>query len=121
MQAAVRPAVIDAADLAALTAVAGLAVAAAAAFGAATVTVGAATEAAFARATHRVRLTSSAQRVTGVHMEPRAVVAAWDEAEQLYTVHASHGIGVVQMRDELAVVLGVPKERVRVVAPPPLH
>ena len=77
----------------------------------------AATEAAFARATHRVHLKSWVQRVTGVHMEPRAVVAAWDEAEQLYTVHASHGIGVVQMRDELAVVLGVPKERVRVIAP----
>ena len=78
---------------------------------------GASTAAAFARAAHRVRLTSWVQRVTGVHMEPRAVVAAWDETEELYTVHASHGIGVVQMRDELAVVLGVPKERVRVIAP----
>jgi aerobic carbon-monoxide dehydrogenase large subunit len=77
----------------------------------------AATEAAFTRSAHRVRLTSWVQRVTGVHMEPRAVVAAWDETEEHYTVHASHGIGVVQMRDELAVVLGVPKERVRVIAP----
>jgi carbon-monoxide dehydrogenase large subunit len=77
----------------------------------------AATEAAFARAAHRVRLESWVQRVTGVHMEPRAVAAAWDETEELYTVHASHGIGVVQMRDELAVVLGVAKERVRVIAP----
>jgi aerobic carbon-monoxide dehydrogenase large subunit len=77
----------------------------------------AATDAAMRRATHRVRLTSWVQRVTGVHMEPRAVVAAWDETEELYTVHASHGIGVVQMRDELAVVLGVPNERVRVIAP----
>jgi aerobic carbon-monoxide dehydrogenase large subunit len=76
-----------------------------------------ATAAAFIRAAHRVRLTSWVQRVTGAHMEPRAVVAAWDETEELYTVHASHGIGVVQMRDELAVVLGVPKERVRVIAP----
>jgi aerobic carbon-monoxide dehydrogenase large subunit len=77
----------------------------------------AATAAAFASAAHRVRLTSWVQRVTGVHMEPRAVVAEWDQTQQLYTVHASHGIGVVQMRDELAVVLGVPKERVRVIAP----
>jgi carbon-monoxide dehydrogenase large subunit len=77
----------------------------------------AATTAAFANAAHRVRLTSRVQRVTGVHMEPRAVAATWDEAEELYTVHASHGIGVVQMRDELAIVLGVAKERVRVIAP----
>jgi aerobic carbon-monoxide dehydrogenase large subunit len=76
-----------------------------------------ATEAAITRAAHRVRLTSWVQRVTGAHMEPRAVVAAWGDAEDLYTVHASHGIGVVQMRDELAVVLGVPNERVRVIAP----
>ncbi len=77
----------------------------------------AATAAAFARAAYRVRLASWVQRVTGVHMEPRAVVAAWDETAETYTVHASHGIGVVQMRDELAVVLGVAKERVRVIAP----
>jgi aerobic carbon-monoxide dehydrogenase large subunit len=77
----------------------------------------AATDAAIGRAAHRVRLTSWVQRVTGVHMEPRAAVAEWDEKQKVYTVHASHGIGVVQMRDELAVVLGVPKERVRVIAP----
>src|SRR5438034_4509712 len=56
----------------------------------------AATEAAFARAAHRVRLISWVQRVTGVHMEPRAVSATWDEAAARYTVHASHGIGIVQ-------------------------
>jgi carbon-monoxide dehydrogenase large subunit len=77
----------------------------------------AATNAAFARAAHRVRLNSWVQRVTGAHIEPRAVVAAWDEMKELYTVHASHGIGVVQLRDELAAVLGVPPERVRVIAP----
>jgi aerobic carbon-monoxide dehydrogenase large subunit len=76
-----------------------------------------ATDMAIKRASHRVRLTSWVQRVTGVHMEPRAVVAAWSESEGLYTVHASHGIGVVQMRDELAVVLNVSKERIRVIAP----
>jgi aerobic carbon-monoxide dehydrogenase large subunit len=76
-----------------------------------------ATTAAFDRAAHRVRLTSWVQRVTGVHMEPRAVIGEWNETEQSFTVHASHGIGVVQMRDELAVVLGVPNERVRVIAP----
>lgn len=77
----------------------------------------AATDAAFARATHRVRLTSAVQRVTGVHMEPRAVFAAWDAKAQLYTVHASHGVGVVRLRTELAEALGVAEDNVRVIAP----
>lgn len=77
----------------------------------------AATEAAFARAAHRVWLSSWVQRVTGVHMEPRAATATWDEASGVYTLHASHGIGVVQLRDELAVILGVPPDQVRVIAP----
>lgn len=76
-----------------------------------------ATQAAFAGAAHRVRLTSWVQRVTGVHMEPRAVSATWDETAGRYTVYASHGIGVVQFRDELAAVLGVTQDQVRVVAP----
>lgn len=77
----------------------------------------AATETAFARAAHRVRFTSQVQRVTGVHVEPRAAAAVWDEGAGVYTVHASHGIGVVQLRDELAAVLGVTTEEVRVIAP----
>jgi carbon-monoxide dehydrogenase large subunit len=77
----------------------------------------AATEAAFARACHRVRLATWVQRVTGVHMEPRAVAATWDESVATYTVYASHGIGVVQFRQELAATLGVPNDHVRVVAP----
>jgi len=77
----------------------------------------AATDAAFARACHRVRLTSFVQRVTGVHMEPRAATARWDDVSGVYTLHASHGIGVVQLRDELAAILGVPADRVRVIAP----
>ena len=77
----------------------------------------AATEAAFARAAHRVRLSSWVQRVTGAHMEPRAATAAWDEGSGVYTLHASHGIGVVQLRDELAAILGVSADQVRVIAP----
>lgn len=76
-----------------------------------------ATAGAFGRAAHRVRLNSWIQRVTGVHMEPRAVSAAWDEAVGTYTVHASYGFGVVQMRNELATILGVATDRIRVVAP----
>ena len=77
----------------------------------------AATDAAFARATHRVSLTTQVQRVTGVHMEPRAATAVFDEATGVCTVHASHGIGVVQFRDELAAVLGLAADKVRVIAP----
>jgi carbon-monoxide dehydrogenase large subunit len=77
----------------------------------------AATDAAFARAPHRVRIAGLVQRVTGVHMEPRAATATWDEASGVYTVHASHGLGVVQFRDELATILGVPPAQVRVTAP----
>jgi carbon-monoxide dehydrogenase large subunit len=76
-----------------------------------------ATAAAFRTAPHRVRLRSWIQRVTGVHMEPRAFAAQFDEAANLFTVHASHGIGVVQLRHELASILAVPEEQIRVVAP----
>ncbi|WP_249209803.1 xanthine dehydrogenase family protein molybdopterin-binding subunit [Bradyrhizobium manausense] len=76
-----------------------------------------ATAAAFSRAAHRVRLSSWVQRVTGVHMEPRAVTATWDKASEIYTVRASHGLGVVQMRSELASVLGVASDQIRVIAP----
>jgi len=51
----------------------------------------AATEAAFARATHVVRLETWVQRVTGVAMEPRAAVGAYDAATNRYTLHAGSG------------------------------
>jgi aerobic carbon-monoxide dehydrogenase large subunit len=76
-----------------------------------------ATDAAFAQAAHRVQLETRIQRVTGVHLEPRAVVASYDAQGGRYTVHVTHGAGVVQMRQELAIILGVPPEQVRVVAP----
>lgn len=75
-----------------------------------------ATTEAFSGAHHRVTFTSQINRVTGVHMEPRAVSATWDE-EAGYIVHASHGVGVVQLRDELAQALNEPRDRVRVIAP----
>jgi carbon-monoxide dehydrogenase large subunit len=70
----------------------------------------------FADARHRVRFVSQINRVTGVHMEPRAVSATWSEADG-YAVHASHGIGVIKLRDDLAEALGEAPERVRVIAP----
>jgi CO/xanthine dehydrogenase Mo-binding subunit len=75
----------------------------------------AATEAAFARAAHVVKLTTWIQRVTGVPMEPRAAVGSYDPASGRTTLHAGSG-GVVRQKHELATVLGVPMERVRVVS-----
>ena len=48
-----------------------------------------ATDAAFAKAAHRVRLETRIQRVTGVHLEPRAVIASFDAASDRYTVHVT--------------------------------
>ena len=77
----------------------------------------AATQLAFDKAAHRVKLVTQVQRVTGVHMEPRASAAIWDEENQHITLHASHGIGVVQMRSEIAAALNMQPEHVRVSAP----
>jgi aerobic carbon-monoxide dehydrogenase large subunit len=74
-------------------------------------------EAAFARATHRVRFSAQVNRVTGVHMEPRSASAEYHAATGRYTVHCSGGGGVVQIRDHIAASLAVPTDRVRVLAP----
>jgi carbon-monoxide dehydrogenase large subunit len=73
----------------------------------------AATEAAFKRAAHVVKFVTWIQRVTGVPMEPRAAVGHYDPATGRYTLHAGSG-GVVRQKNELAGVLGVPPEKVRV-------
>jgi len=75
----------------------------------------AATEAAFRRAAHVVRLQTRVNRVTGVPMEPRAVTAVWDGASERYTLHAGSG-GSWRIRADVAAVLGVPLKAVRVVA-----
>jgi aerobic carbon-monoxide dehydrogenase large subunit len=75
----------------------------------------AATAAAFARATHVVRLDTWIQRVTGVPMEPRTNIAEYDAASGCFTLHSGSGRGVAKLRLDLAQVLGVPPERVRVV------
>ena len=67
----------------------------------------AATEAAFARAAHVVRLETAINRVTGVPMELRAVVGVYDPRAPRYTVYTSAGGGVVRQRDDIATVLGV--------------
>ena len=74
-----------------------------------------ATAAAFARAAHVVRLDTWVQRVTGVPMEPRAAVGAYDAAAGRTTLHAGSG-GVVRQKRELAWILGTDEGAVRVVA-----
>jgi carbon-monoxide dehydrogenase large subunit len=75
----------------------------------------AATAAAFAGAAHVVRLETWVQRVTGVPMEPRAALGSYDAAAGRYTLYAGSG-GVVRQKRELAAMLGVAEEAVRVVA-----
>jgi carbon-monoxide dehydrogenase large subunit len=75
----------------------------------------AATAAAFARARHVVRLDTWIQRVTGVPMEPRTNIAEYHAASGCFTLHSGSGRGVAKLRLDLAHVLGVPPERVRVV------
>jgi carbon-monoxide dehydrogenase large subunit len=75
----------------------------------------AATEAAFRRAAHVVRLETQVNRVTGVPMEPRAALGAYDEASGRYTLYAGSG-GSVRIKNDLALTLGVPTSAVRVVA-----
>ena len=69
---------------------------------------------AFARAAHVVRLETRAQRVTGVPMEPRTNVAEYDPGAGRYTLYTGSGRGVAKVRLDLAQVLGVPPEQVRV-------
>jgi aerobic carbon-monoxide dehydrogenase large subunit len=74
----------------------------------------AATDAAFARATHVVKLKTWVQRVTGVPMEPRAALAEYDAATGHYTLHAGSG-GVVRLKNDLATMLGVPNTHARAI------
>jgi carbon-monoxide dehydrogenase large subunit len=75
----------------------------------------AATDAAFARAAHVVRLETWIHRVTGVPMEPRTAIGDYDAATGRYTIHAGTGAGVVRERQTLAHVLGVPEQQCRAV------
>jgi len=75
----------------------------------------AATARAFERATHIVKLQTWVQRVTGVPLEPRAAVASHDRASGRTTLYAGSG-GVVRQKHELAGVLDVPVDRIRVVS-----
>jgi carbon-monoxide dehydrogenase large subunit len=74
-----------------------------------------ATDAAFARASKVVSLSSYHTRVVGNPMEPRACAGSWNEADGSYTLHACTQ-GASAMRGQMAPVLGVAPEKIFVVA-----
>jgi carbon-monoxide dehydrogenase large subunit len=73
----------------------------------------AATEAAFSKAAHVVRLETTLNRVTGVPLELRCALGVYENGR--YTVYAPSG-GVQRFRADLAAALGVPESAVRFVA-----
>src|SRR5689334_12072497 len=73
------------------------------------------TERAFGCAAHIVAKDFHVVRVTGAPMEPRAAVARYDETEGRYTIYAGSG-GAVRQKRELAAVLGVEPEKIRVLS-----
>ena len=75
----------------------------------------AATDAAFARAVHVVRRKFHIGRVTGVPLEPRAALGAYDAAAGRYTLYAGSG-GAVRQKHELATVFGIAPENLRVLS-----
>jgi len=72
-----------------------------------------ATKAAFARATRIAKLDTWVHRVTGVPLDCRAAVGVYDPVAKKYTLHAGSG-GVVRQKAELAKILGVEPNFVRV-------
>src|SRR6516225_2553275 len=74
-----------------------------------------ATEDAFASADHVMAMTFHIGRVTGVPLEPRAAVADYDQKTDGYTLYAGSG-GAVHQKSELAKVLGIAPDRLRVLS-----
>lgn len=73
------------------------------------------TDAAFEKAAHVVRFETWISRVTGVPMEPRTAVGVYDAASGRYTLYAGSG-GTNRQKMEIAGILGVTPDKVRVVA-----
>ena len=74
-----------------------------------------ATDRAFVGADHIVAVDFHIGRVTGVPIEPRAAIGQYDAGTDRYTLYAGSG-GPVRQKTELAAVLGVAPERVRVLS-----
>ena len=75
----------------------------------------AATDQAFAVADHIVKMDFNIGRVTAVTMELRGALGHYDAASQRYTLYAGGG-GAVKHKQEMAQVLGVPADKVRVLS-----
>src|SRR5437879_6221609 len=72
-------------------------------------------KAAFAKAARIIELEVDISRVVGNPMEPRACLAHFDTgADQYHLYTCTQGAGI--MRNQLSAVLGVPPERIRVIA-----
>src|SRR4029078_9198577 len=69
--------------------------------------------AAFARAARVVKMDVHVSRVVGNPMEPRACLAAY-VSDQYHLYTCTQGVAI--MRNQLSAVLGVPPERIRVIA-----
>ena len=76
----------------------------------------AATDAAFARADHVIDLKSHNQRISGIPLEPRAAIGAYDAETGMATLHAPSQ-GVHRYRLAVASALNMAPEQVRVITP----
>lgn len=76
----------------------------------------AATETAFARAGHVIELKSHNQRISGIPLEPRAALGAYDAGTGMATLHAPSQ-GVHRYKLAVASALNMAPEKVRVVTP----
>ncbi|MGH7122738.1 MAG: xanthine dehydrogenase family protein molybdopterin-binding subunit, partial [Stellaceae bacterium] len=68
----------------------------------------------FSRAAHVARVSLVNQRVIVASMEGRAALAEYDPKDELLTLHVGSQ-GVTLLRENIAGIMGVPRERVRVV------
>jgi len=74
-----------------------------------------ATDRAFAGADHVMAMEFHVDRVTGVPLEPRAALGQYDARSGRYTLYAGSG-GAVRQKRELAAVLGISAENLRVLS-----
>ncbi|HLJ19537.1 MAG TPA: xanthine dehydrogenase family protein molybdopterin-binding subunit, partial [Stellaceae bacterium] len=68
----------------------------------------------FSRTTHVARISLVNQRVIVASMETRAALAEYDAKDDLLTLHVGSQ-GVTSLRENIAGIMGLPRERVRVV------
>src|SRR4029079_6949041 len=77
----------------------------------------AAVDAAFAKASHVTKIDIVNNRLVPNAIEPRAVNASYNRAEQAYTLYVSNQNPHVERLLMTAFVLGLPETKVRVIAP----